>query len=304
MEGVLSAQSIRRLRARGLGWCPGRWAARALLVLALAWPAFAAAAAGRPLPPSGIHAVAPVPDDPAPAPGDLFPDTRVYNQLAGELESAGELSVPPGQPMVEGPGVLPQADGLAHGNTLFPTAAACLDFNDPARWNGQIWYASYGRWGTFAVDDGGLYRAENVRFDMERNVGPGDRQGEFSFKIAGGQPYAAGLISPVFQVPPGASVEVRVRYLMFNHPALRIGERVVNDWVSLGLKPDAHGPEARYVNGYTRGRWSVLENRVVAGESGQILVLIQAESPAPFNSNIYFDDVEIWVDGVPMADCG
>lgn len=283
----------------------GRRAVRwLLLAVALAWPTFATAAAGRPLPPSGIHAVAPVPDVAAPAPGSLLPDTRVYNQLAGELARTGELaSVPEGRPMEAGPGILSRADGMANGNTLFPTATACLDFNDPAKWNGRIWYASYGRWGTFAVDDGGFYRAENVRFDMERTVGPGDRQGEFSFKIAGGEPYAAGLISPVFQVPPGATVEARVKYLMFNHPELRVGGRVVNDWVSLGLKPDAYGPEAVYVNGYARGQWSTLANHITAGESGQVLVLIQAESPAPFNSNIYFDDVEIWVDGMPLTDC-
>lgn len=272
---------------------------KVLLLTATLWPAFALAGASRPLPPSGIHAIAPVPDDPGPSLANLIPDTRVYNQLVFERENGVQArSVQEVKAAPSSSGVLDQNTQIARGSSLFSTATACLTFNDASLWNGQVTWAAYGNWGTFAVDDGGFYRAAHVNFSREETVG-----NDFSFKIAGGQPYAAGLISPAIHAPAGAIVEVGVKYLMFDHDGLRVGDQVVNDWVSLGLKPDAHGEAARYVNGYERGEWSRLQNSVVAGESGEVLILIQAESPAPFNSNVYFDNVEIVVDGMALTTC-
>lgn len=270
------------------------------LVVGLLWPTFALASASRPLPPSGIHAIAPVPDDPAPSLGSLIPDTRVYNQLVYEQQNGTGRSqdAVESKPAPTSSGVLDQRAVIARGGSLFPTPTACLTFDDETLWNGQVTWAAYGNWGTFAVDDGGFYRASHVNFSREQTVG-----NDFSFKIAGGQPYAAGLISPIIHAPAGAVVEVGVKYLMFDHEGLRVGDQVVNDWVSLGLKPDAQGQEARYVNGYERGEWSRLTNSVVAGESGEVLILIQAESPAPFNSNVYFDNVEIVIDGMALTTC-
>jgi hypothetical protein len=280
-----------------------------LLAGVLGQTALALASSGRPLPPSGIYAIVPVPGDPAPAPlVDLMPDTTLYNQLVYEQMNGIQGRAHSGSANQNanptGPGVLTNADGMSSGGVLFTTPSACLTFNDESKWNGHIWYAAYGNWGTFSVDDGGFYKPEHVTFDMERTIGPGDRSGsEFSFKIAGDQPYAAGLISPIIQASPGSVVSVRIKYLMFNHDGLRVGSQIVNDWVSLGLKPDAHGEEAIYVNGYVRGQWSELINTVIAGESGQVLILLQAESPAALNSNIYFDDIEIAVDGSFLAIC-
>lgn len=272
---------------------------RLLLPAALLWPAFALASANRPLPPSGIHAIAPVPDDPGPSLATLIPDTRVYNQLV--FESANGLqnrAVAEVKAAPSSSGVLDERTQIARGSTLFSTATACLTFNDAGLWNGQVNWAAYGNWGTFAVEDGGFYRAAHVNFSREQTVG-----NDFSFKISGGQPYAAGLISPIIRAPAGAIVEVGIKYLMFDHDGLQVGDQIVNDWVSLGLKPDAQGDAARYVNGYARGEWSRLQNSVVAGKSGEVLILIQAESPAPLNSNVYFDNVEIVVDGMALTTC-
>lgn len=281
----------------------------ALLVGLLSQTALALASSGRPLPPSGIYAIAPVPSEAAPAPIlNLRPDTALYNQLVYEQMNGIQGRINGGAARQgenpSGPGVLGAADAMSSGSALFASPVACLTFNNERKWNGHIWYAAYGNWGTFSVDDGGFYRPEHVTFDMERAVGPGDRSGsEFSFKIAGDQPYAAGLVSPIIEAAPGAVVSVRVKYLMFNHDGLRVGSQIVNDWVSLGLKPDAHGEEAIYINGYLRGRWSELIHTVVAGESGQVLILLQAESPAALNSNVYFDDIEIAIDGSFLTDC-
>ncbi len=241
-----------------------------LLTALLGQAAFALAASSRPLLPSGIYPILPVANNPAAAPpvAELVPDTTLYNQLVSEQQTGDEGRMAGGA-MTQGesnsgPGVSTHADGRSSGATLFRTPTACLTFDDIGKWNGNIWYAAYGNWGTFSVDDGGFYRPEHVRFDMERATGPGDRSGsEFSFKIAGNQPYAAGLVSPVIDVPPGSLVTVWVKYLMFNHDGLRVGSQVVNDWVSVGLKPDAHRDDATYVNGYVRGEWSEIVNSVV-----------------------------------------
>lgn len=273
------------------------------LLIGLIWPAFTLASAGRPQPPSGIYAVVPAPDDPAPAPvTDLMPDTRIYNQLVAEqrqddiirsLTKAGAGAKARGGLSNDQRAISPPPkSALEYGESV------CLNFDDTSRWNGNVSYATYARWGTFSVDDGGLYRPENVRFEMEESVGS-----VYSFKIAGDRPYAAGLISPVISARTGALVEVRVKYLIAAHDGMRVGGNVISDWVSLGLKPDAHGPSAQYVNGYNRGDWGQMVNSLTAGESGEVLVMLQAESPAAFNSNVYFDDLEIFIDGVPLADC-
>ncbi len=184
---------------------------------------------------------------------------------------------------------------------------ACNNFNQASRWASRrdasptdMWSDWYAGWGPFAVDSG-LYQAKNVTFSQEQAVGPGSNAGpnEHSAKIASNQPYAAGFGSPLFGVPPGAVITVRVNYLIFDHN----DHGYDYDWASLGIKPDAYDDEARYVNGYVRGQWATLTNSVVAGANGRIMVLIQAESPAALNSNIYFDNVRIWIDGAPVVDC-
>ncbi len=184
---------------------------------------------------------------------------------------------------------------------------ACNNFNQASRWASMrdasptdMWSDWYAGWGPFAVDNG-LYQAKNVTFSQEQAVGPGSNAGpnEHSAKIASNQPYAAGFGSPLYGVPPGAVITVRVNYLIYDHN----DHGYDYDWASLGIKPDAYGDEARYVNGYVRGEWATLTNSVVAGANGRIMVLIQAESPAALNSNIYFDNVRIWIDGAPVVDC-
>ena len=184
---------------------------------------------------------------------------------------------------------------------------ACNNFNQASRWASardslptDMWSDWYAGWGPYAVDNG-LYQAKNVTFSLESAVGPGSNAGpnEHSAKIASNQPYAAGFGSPLFGVPPGALVTVSVNYLIFDHN----DHGYDYDWASLGIKADAYSDEARYVNGYARGEWATLMNSVVAGKDGRVMVLIQAESPGALNSNIYFDNVRIWIDGAPVVDC-
>jgi hypothetical protein len=100
-------------------------------------------------------------------------------------------------------------------------------------------------------------------------------------------------------VEPGDRVHVTVDYLIWDHDTH--GRDL--DWASLGVKPDAIAVEAVYTNGYERGSWAQLQQSVVAGKSGFIMILLQAQSPVPLNSAIYFDNVRIAVDGRYIDSC-
>ena len=207
-----------------------------------------------------------------------------------------------------GRGIRHTQTGEGHGLNLYAPikTVACNDFNQLSLWASQAkgvdpWHDSYAGWGAFAVDDGNFHKAQNVVIAMERTVGPGSKYGadQFSAKITSNQPYAAGFGSPLIAAPPGATVTVSVDYLIFDHDT----HSDDYDWVSLGIKSNATLPSVEYVNGLSRGVWQTLSHTISAGETGQIMVLIQAESPAALNSNVYFDDVQIMVDGEYVRDC-
>jgi hypothetical protein len=69
----------------------------------------------------------------------------------------------------------------------------------------------------------------------------------------------------------------------------------------MGIIPNL-GEPATYVLGYQRGEWAILEQEIVAtGE--QIVVMLQGHSPDAINSNVYFDNVEIYVNDDPRGNC-
>lgn len=211
----------------------------------------------------------------------------------------------------EGRGIKIEPAGVGQGLNLYQASNVCNDFNQDAHWastkkrTADIKSDRYAGWGAFAFDDGKLFRSDNVIIARERVVGPGSKHDDshkseqFSAKISSTQPYAAGFGSPRIKVPAASEVTVSVKYMIFDHDTH--GQDY--DWASLGLKPDAAGDEAIYVNGYKRGVWAELSHTITAGESEEIMVLIQAHSPAALNSNIYFDDVKIIIDDVPLTDC-
>ena len=195
----------------------------------------------------------------------------------------------------------------ARGLTLYPQENVCNSFDRSSRWaskakgdtQADIWTDWYAGWAPFAIDDD-LYQAKNLTFSLERSVGPGENYGSgYSAKIASNQPYAGGFGSPMIKVRPHAEVTVKVNYLIADHDH----HGMDYDWASMGIKPDAAGSGASYVNGYVRGEWAQLEHTVWAGPSGYIMVLLQGESPGALNSNIYYDDVRISVDGKYLSRC-
>lgn len=197
----------------------------------------------------------------------------------------------------------------ARGLTLYPQDSVCNSFDKGKQWaskapasatpRADIWSDWYGGWAPFAVDEG-LYQAKNLTFSLERSVGPGKNYGSgYSAKIASNQPYAGGFGSPMIKVAPHSEVTVKANYLIADHDH----HGMDYDWASMGVKPDATGEVASYVNGYVRGEWAQLEHTVWAGPTGYVMVLLQGQSPGALNSNIYFDDVRISVNDKYLSKC-
>jgi len=277
------------------------------LAFALLLPASVALADGHlpPLPIKGPRL------SPPPIPHtDVLNNYTIYNYLVNNLpQESKEADEYDGGRNQEKPGrgIRWTKTDIAEGLTLFKPANVCNDFNVRKMWASlaadppsDIWTDWYAGWAPYAIDDG-YYQAKNVTFSYEQAVGPGEKWGEneSSAKIASHQPYAAGFGSPMLKVKPGAEVTVMVNYLIWDHDT----HGWDYDWASMGLKPDAAGEPAEYVNGYVRGEWAELSHTITAGESGYIMVLLQGHSPAALNSNIYFDNVRIAVDGEYMSDC-
>ena len=267
---------------------------------------------------------APIPHSGVLAPNQIWNLVVVSNLPAQSKEAA---SVASANGLKNGdPFILKKVTNMASGTTLnyanMPAPVVCNNFDTNSKWasranpveDNNAFTDWYGGWGPFAVNDG--YRqAKNVVFSKENVVGPGKKydddaastavgdtvNGRHSAKISSNQPYAAGFGSPIFSAAPGSEVRVAVQYLIINHGNIARDKRWDYDWASLGVKPDAYGDVAQYVNGYTRGQWHWMENTITVGDSGQFMVLLQGESPAALNSNIYFDDVSIYVNGEAMA---
>jgi hypothetical protein len=219
--------------------------------------------------------------------------------LEANLADGGRTQEAPGR------GIRQTRTGVGVGTTLYEPPNVCNDFNYGDDWAASIpasdiWTDWYRGWAPFAIDDG-LYQAKNVTFSRERVVGPGNEYGpdQHSAKIASGQPYAAGLGSPIIPVPAGfegGQATVTVNYLIWDHD--QGGEHggpdgLDYDWASLGIKAGAASDKAHYVNGYVRGEWAVMTHTIELGYAKDIMVLLQGHSPIVANSNIFFDNVKI-----------
>ncbi len=275
------------------------WAGRFILAFVLAFmsctePLFAAGEPATPAEPGVLDPMA------------IYNNLLIPDKLAPSAREAGNGIQPP-----TGAAVSPGVTNIAIGSRLsYPNAPqpiACLDFNREDEWashvvlngvpQGSTWNDHYAGWGASTEDDGGYYRAQPVTFSMDKSVG-----NVISAKVASNQPYAARIASPLIPLGKGHEVRVVVRYLLSNL-SNALAKTPAGDWVSLGIKLDAAADDnVVYANGYTRGQWAELSETVTA-TGDRVMVLLQAQSPAALNSNVYFDDVEIFIDGKPLSDC-
>jgi hypothetical protein len=249
-----------------------------------------------------------------PATSVIAPATAYNWVAAGNVPQALEANAADGGKLQEKPGrgIKQTETGLGKGISLYATPNVCNNFNAHGSYavvNGKsdIWSDWYAGWAPFAIDNG-YYQAKNVAFTMERVVGPGSKYNDTiskgdgeqaSAKIASHEPYAGGFGSPIIPVPAdyaGGKVTVSVKYLIWDHDqgGKEGGSDGADwDWASMGVKPGAAGDQAFYVNGYVRGEWAELTHTIDLGHASDIMVLLQGQSPAVLNSNIYFDDVKI-----------
>lgn len=259
----------------------------------------------------GVAQATPRTPPPIPHTSVLSPDT-VFNRLLSPpppqaiaankvADASGEAQSSPGR------GIKQTVTGIGAGLTLYAVADTCNDFNTTAQWassadrkQGDVWSDWYGAWGAYAADDG-LYQSKNVTFSMERSVGPGNKYGagQYAAKIASYQPFIGGYLSPLIKVTPGAAVKVAVNYLIFDHDTAGMDY----DWAALGVASNGNAAPAEWELGYTRGEWAEVSLTTTAGPNGEILIFLQGQSPGALNSNIYFDNVRVWVDGAPLKNC-
>jgi hypothetical protein len=247
----------------------------------------------------------------------LVPPGLPTQSVEANAADAGRTQEKPGR------GIRQTATQYGYGIKLYSSPGVCNSFDLSKYWVAEtknpwptdIWTDWYAGWGPFAIDNG-YYQAKNVTFSTERTVGPGSSWGKDnrSAKIASNQPYAAGFGSPLIPVPAGyegGQVMVSVKYLIWDHDSggKQGGPDGMDyDWASMGIKPDAYGDNAYYVNGYVRGEWAEMTHTVDLVDAQNVMVLIQGHSPGAFNSNIYFDDVKVAfvnADGVAsyVTDC-
>lgn len=287
-----------------------------IMVAVMMLPAAVAAASTGPSVPAPKPVVGPRLKPPVIPHTDVLKPATTYNYVAGgfapasayeaNTADAGRTQEKPGR------GIRQTKTGLGEGTTLYAQASVCNNFNIYDDWAAKqkvsdIWTDWYRGWAPFAVDNG-YYQAKNVGFSIEKVVGPGNAYGDekaakdkqqASLKIFSGQPYAAGVGSPIIPVPAGyegGSVMVTVSYLIWDHDqgGKQGGSDGMDyDWASLGVKAGAAAEHATYVNGYVRGEWAQLTNEIALGDAKDVMVLLQAHSPATLNSNIYFDNVKI-----------
>lgn len=242
------------------------------------------------------------PRSPLPIPhSDVLSRSAIENYVQNDLrpESRTAASAADSQGTEGKPGVLKTVTGVGAGTTLYNPGQVCNNFNSDDHWQGDTWTKYFAGWGAFAADDG-YFQAKNVTFDREQVIGPGDNydaKNEASLKIASTQPFEAGVMSPAISVQPGDHVLVRVAYLVYNHDI----ENRNWDYASMGIIPKL-GELATYVNGYHRGEWAIMQNEVIA-QGDEIVVMLQGHSPDALNSNIYFDNVQIYINGTALSDC-
>ncbi len=174
-------------------------------------------------------------------------------------------------------------------------------------WYGNTWTWVPHLWGTYA------YRgAKWVTFDREqvhKDEAPYD--GGYSLKIASTVPFEAGVSRTIWVPANTQKVTVEVMYLLYDHGGKHGGNVLTYDWASLGVK--AGCLDAEWVNGPSHGQWLPLKHELVINQAElqrycnwnhqdiPIMIFLQAQSPLAENTNAYFDNVRVWVDGKPYT---
>lgn len=275
----------------------GRLQVRVLLVLVIVALFVPAAVEAKgppeptPIPPTGLNP-GPIPNTRLVSPRRAFSEPLTAEEQEGAAVTRSLTQAPTGP--------VPQAISNAGG--LFADGNACLTFDDPKLWAGRTWSRQYGGWGMQGLTERPLYYAQNLTFDDETAIAS-----VRSLKIAGDKPFRGLIVSPTFKVPAGAEVVVRASYY------IRLGaNQYPRDDESVWAAMDVNVVEGTAVedytptNGYLRNdAWHQFESRLTMGpDAGAINVVLLGNNVFTNASvGVYFDNVEIWVNGKPLAEC-
>ncbi|MCD6290248.1 MAG: hypothetical protein J7M34_07060 [Anaerolineae bacterium] len=208
------------------------------------------------------------------------------------------------------------AKGEPDSRNAWATGGVLRDDSNPGpffetfdEWYGNTWTWVPHQWGAYA------YRgAKHVTFDREqvhKDESPYD--GGYSLKIASTSPFEAGVSRTIYVPYKTETVTVEVMYLLYDHGGKHGGNVWTYDWVSLGIKGGCC--DAEWVNGPYHGQWLPLKHTITLdkaalqakcnlkeGDKIPIMIFLQAQSPLPENTNAYFDNVRVWVDGEPYTE--
>jgi hypothetical protein len=257
--------------------------------------------------PAAVAAQTPPQPTPIPTAGlkpGPVPNTKIvsgvvaYNSTVTAEEQEGaaytlSLAKPPTKPAPE---------PISNAGGLFANKNACLNFNDSKLWVGNTWSRQYAGWGMQGLTAEPLYFAQNLTFDDETAIA-----NVRSLKIDGDKPFRGLIVSPTFKVPANAEVVVAVSYYV----RLGANQHKRDDesvWASINVKPVAgtavqdDGP----TNGYQKdGAWHRLESRLTMGpKDGAVNMVLMGNNTFTHSSvAVYFDNVEIWVNGAPLKTC-
>ncbi len=196
----------------------------------------------------------------------------------------------------------PVPEPIGNAGALFADRDACLTFDEPQLWVGHSWSRQYAGWGMQGLTERPLYFAQNLTFDEETAVAS-----VRSLKIGGDKPFRGLIVSPTFKVPAGAEVVVRASYY------IRLGANQYSRddesvWAAInvnaveGTAVEDYGP----TNGYLKnGAWHRFESRLTMGPQGGAINVVLLGNNVFTNASVavYFDNVEIWINGEPMTQC-
>lgn len=244
-----------------------------------------------PIPPAGLKP-GPIPNTRLVSPRRAFNAPLTAEEQEGAAVTRSLAQAPTG----------PVPEPISNAGGLFADPNACLTFDNPQSWAGSPWSRQYAGWGMQGLTERPLYYVQNLTFDDETAIAS-----VRSLKIAGDKPFRGLVVSPTFQVPAGAEVVVRASYYIRlganQHP--RDDESV---WAALdvnvvdGTAVEDYGP----TNGYLRNdAWHRFESRLTMGPKAGAINVVLLGNNVFTNASVavYFDNVEIWINGKPLAQC-
>lgn len=275
----------------------GRLQVRVLLVLVLLALFVPAAVEAKgpprptPIPPIGLNP-GPIPNTKLVSPRRAFNEPLTPEEIEGAAVTQSLAQTPTG----------PMPEAISSAGGLFADSNACLTFDDQQLWVGHTWSRQYAGWGMQGLTERPLYYAQNLTFDDETDIA-----NVRSLKIAGDKPFRGLVVSPTFKVPAGAEVVVKASYYI----RLGANQHARDDesvWAAMDVNVVAGKAVEDYTptNGYLRNdAWHQLESRLTMGPNdGAINVVLLGNDVFPNSSvAVYFDNVEIWVNGKPMTQC-